>query len=203
MSTALPTAQPENVGLAPDALQPPRRRAAEPGGSRPHPRRRGSGGPARQGGIPPGVRRARPGGPRADADRRDLPHLLDDQADRLGRCDDAVGGRPLAAERSGRPVPAGVRRAESRRAAWRGDGDRAGGAADHRAGPAAPHLRPDLRIPRHHAGAQSLHGGQGGSAEADQRRPGRPRSPRCRCCTSPARDGSTAAPPTCSGGWSK
>src|SRR3954452_3392732 len=49
----------------------------------------------------------REGRGRADAEGRDLPHLLDDQAARLGRGRDADGGGPAAADRPGRQVAAG------------------------------------------------------------------------------------------------
>ena len=148
-----------------------------------------------------GFGRPRSGRRRADAAGRDLPHLFDDQADRLRRRDDAVGGRPAAAERSdranicrpspthGRRCPAAARMGTSRRRP-----------PDHRAGPAAPHLRPDLRIPRRHADASGLRRGQGRPA-AQTNDEQVATLARCPCSTSPGHAGNTAAPPTCWGGW--
>ena len=55
-----------------------------------------------------------------------LPHLLDDQADRLDRHHDAAGGRPLPAERSRRKIHSGVRRHQGRRREQRQARARAG-----------------------------------------------------------------------------
>src|SRR5262249_61716343 len=52
-----------------------------------------------------------------------LPHRLDDQADRVGRADDALRGRILSAQRSDLEVPSRIRKYESR-AARSGGGTR-------------------------------------------------------------------------------
>ena len=79
------------------------------------PRRDRDGGAARPDRLVRCDRPAEPGGRRADGARQHLPHLLDDQADRLGRHHDAGRGRPLHPQRSRREIHSGVRRAEGRR----------------------------------------------------------------------------------------
>ena len=56
------------------------------------------------------LRAARPGGRPAGRAGHPVAHLLDDQADHVGRRDDAVGGGPLRADRRDQPVAARVRR---------------------------------------------------------------------------------------------
>src|SRR5712671_7791760 len=80
-----------------------------------------------------------------DDARGDLPHLLDDQAARVGGGDDAGRGRHDPAHRPGEQVPPGLRQAAGQRRdeKRRGRDDLhagAAGTADDGAGPAAPHL---------------------------------------------------------------
>ena len=84
--------------------------------------------------------RARPGQWRSHAARQHLSHLLHDQTGGLSRRDDADGARAVAAERPGRPAPAGICAPAS---AYR---ERPGPphATRHGARPAAPHRRADL-----------------------------------------------------------
>ena len=77
----------------------------------------------------------------ADAGRRDLPHLFDDQADRLRRGDDPGRGGTAAAFRPRRQIPARLRRDEGRRRTRRRARARPRQAADHDPRPDAPHLR--------------------------------------------------------------
>ena len=81
---------------------------------------------------------------------------------------------------------------------------------DHRAdgdvAPDDPHLRPHLRV---HVRAPRRRAVPAGRLRVG-RPPERPTSPasassspRCRCCSSPARSGTTRCRPTCSAGWSR
>ena len=74
---------------------------------------------------------------------------------------------------------------------------------DHGAGSAAPHLGPDLRVPRRHSNPQGLCRGPRCPSQADQRRAGRGTAVNCHCCISQAPGGNTAARPTCSAVWWK
>ena len=77
--------------------------------------------------------------------RHDLPHLFDDQADHLGRADDALRARLFPAQRSGAPLRAGMARSArlgvGRR---RRDADREAQTAGQHARHALPHGRPHL-----------------------------------------------------------
>ena len=94
------------------------------------------------------LRRPRPRGRSPGRVRHPLAHLLDDQADHLGRRDDAVRGGRAAADRPGQQVhpvlrrPARLRRRLGPEPAH-GPGDR----ADAGLAPAHPHLRAHLRLP--------------------------------------------------------
>ena len=118
--------------------------------------------------------------------RRDLPHLFDDQADRLGRGDDA--GRGRAAARS--PIPSAKyipAFAEMKVGVENGDELDlvAAEAADHDPGPDAPHVRPDLRLHRGFAGAEAGHGARTRRARTGRWPSMSRRSRRCRCMHQP------------------
>ena len=148
-------------------------------------------------------RRGRPAG-RA---RHDLAHLLDDQADHLGRGDDALrGGRALALRPGGEVHPV-VRRPA--RVPPR-DGGRArhgpGRRADARVAPAHPHLRADLRLPAGQRGRRGVPRGGLLPRPAARRTTSPPPAtcgPGCRCSSSPAPSGTTRCPPTCWAGSSR
>ena len=93
---------------------------------------------------------------RADGAGQHLPHLLDDQADRLHWHHDADRGRPLPAQRPRREIHPGIRRPEGRRREQRPARAGAVEAADDGAGPAAPHFRYHLRPHRQRTGAAAL-----------------------------------------------
>ena len=77
-----------------------------------------------------------------------MAHLLDDEADHLGRGDAAVGGGALRAQGPDRALPARVRRAARVRRRRDGEGpDAAGRRADPDVAPAHPHVGADLRVP--------------------------------------------------------
>ena len=97
-----------------------------------------------------------PGQRRADGAQYDLPHLLDDQADRLGRHHDAARGRPFPAQRSRRQIHSGICRPEGRRREQRQARSGAAEAADHDPGPVAAHLGHHLRPYRQRPGAAAL-----------------------------------------------
>ena len=147
------------------------------------------------------------GRPRAgwagDVARRDLPHLFDDQADRLGRGDDAGRGRADADHRSPVQIYPRLRGDEGRGGERRRARSRSAQAADHDPGSDAAHVRADLRLHRNIEGAEAGRG-------RELREPGqndRPsiwrRWPPCRSCISPERFGNTASRPTCSAAWSR
>ena len=135
-------------------------------------------------------------------------HLLDDQADHVGRRDDAVGGGPLRADRRDQPVAARVRR---RAGVRQGLGDRAGHGAGDRAdpglAPADAHVRPDLRAHDVLDRSTRIYRAAGFDFDHDHRRRPRRRPAgagrRCRCCSSPARSGATRSRPTCSAASSR
>ena len=102
------------------------------------------------------IGRQAPAAVRADGAGQHLPHLLDDQADRLHRHHDADRGRPLPAQRPRRQIHPGIRRPEGRRRAQRQARAGAAEAADDGAGSAAPHLGHHLRPHRQRAGATAL-----------------------------------------------
>ena len=77
--------------------------------------------------------------------RCDLPPLLDDEADRLHRPDDAARGRPVHALRSAGEIRSGFRRREGARA---GRKPRQSGAPDQAPRFDDPHQRPDLPLRR-------------------------------------------------------
>ena len=97
-----------------------------------------------------------PDGRRPDGARHDLPHLLDDQADRLGRHHDAGRGRALHPQRPRCKIHPGICRLQGRRRKQRQARARAGEAADDGAGPAAAHVGPDLRPHRQRPCATAL-----------------------------------------------
>ena len=101
-------------------------------------------------------RPAKPGGVSANGPRLPLPHLLHDQADRLGRHHDAGRGRTAPALRARREIHSGIRQAEGRRREQRQARSRRRAAADDGAGPAAPHLRHHLRPHRQQPGAADV-----------------------------------------------
>ena len=128
----------------PDRQDPPRRDPGE------EVSRRGGGrraqGPHR---LLRGIRRPRSRERRADGQGHHLPHLLDDQAARLGGGDGPGGRRQDRADRSGVQVPARLRQDAGERSQGRRDGQThlrhgAGGSRDDRPGSAATHLRPRL-----------------------------------------------------------
>ena len=105
--------------------------------------------------------------------RHDLPHLFDDQADHVGRLHDAGRGRPRRARRTRPQIHSGME--EPRRVPGRhlpGLPDPAADAADADRGPAAAHVRPDLRLPAAFQCRRRL------SREQDRR--GRSRPARCK-----------------------
>ena len=152
--------------------------------------------------------RARSGDQGADDQGCDLPHLLDDQADHLGRRHDAVRAGQDHARRSDRQVHSGVQGHEGRRRD-QGRGRQAeararrGEAADHHPGPAAPHLGPYLRLLRRHAGEEGLCRRQRARRRSRPMRSSSSASPGCRSRSSPAPPGTTAIRPTFSAGWSR
>ena len=112
---SLPQAKPESIGLSAARLQKHVGRLQARGRQGNPARRHRAGGAQGPGRL---VRRDRPAEPdcrRADGARLHLPHLLDDQADRLGRHHDAGRGRPLPPQRSRRKIHSGVRQTEGRR----------------------------------------------------------------------------------------
>ena len=139
----------------------------------------------------------------AHARGRHLPHLFDDQADRLGRNDDAGRGGTTAAVGTGRQIPACIRLDDRRRRARRQVRARSGRTADHDSRPDAPHIRLYLRLswnidcPSAHSRGQFPR-----SEPVDGRAPGRSRGD-CRCCANRARFGNTATRPMCSAGSSR
>ena len=138
------------AGLLARAPRPPRARLCAGSGARLLSRLRRAD-RARRADRPP--RGLRPSGRRqdqADGARRDLPHGLHDQAGHLGRRHDAGRGRADEAFRPDHQLDARTPRPQGRAPA-RGAGRGGGGARppDHRAGPAAPHLR--LRVRRERA----------------------------------------------------
>ena len=113
----LPTATPEQVGLSSSRLARISRDAEGGRRARAHSRRRrdrGSQGPHR---LRRGRRLPRQDGRRADDAGRDLPDRVDDQADGVGRGDDALRGRPALRQRSRLEVHPGARQAAGRRRA--------------------------------------------------------------------------------------
>ena len=99
---------------------------------------------------------------------RDLPHRVDDQADDLGRGDDAVRGRPARNRRAGRAIPAGIRRHDGRASSARKAATRTMTVQDllrHTSGP-------DLRAVRRLAGADAVARRQADGRGPDQRRAG-------------------------------
>ncbi len=148
--------KPEDVGLSSAAAQAPRGGDAEARRLRPGAGRRHAGGAARQDRVGVDARQARRGGGRCDEARRDLPHLLHDQADRQRR-DHADGrGGQAAGQRPRVEVPARDRQDEGRHREGRrwpaGPAAQRSRAAHDGAGSAAPHVRPHLRHARHGAG---------------------------------------------------
>ena len=103
--------------------------------------------PPRQVRLSAKPRRAAPGRT-ADAGQRDLPHLFDDQTDRLGRRDDARRGGAAVAHRSGVGLHPRFRRGQSRRPERRSARACASQAARDDSGPHAPHFGSHLRIHR-------------------------------------------------------
>ena len=102
----------------------------------------------------------------ADAEGRDLPHLLDDQAAGVAGGDDAGRGRQDPAHRSGLEVPPRVEADAGERSANRSGARQdqlhagVGAARDDRAGPAAPFGGIGLRADHaEHAGEGSLYQG--------------------------------------------
>ncbi len=114
------------------------------------------------------------------AQGHDLPHLLDDQADRLGRHHDAGRGRPFPAQRSRREIHPGICRPEGRRREQRQARPRAAEAADDRSGPAAAHLGDHLRPHRQRPGAAAVPAVAVAQPQDQQRRTRRAWSPACR-----------------------
>ncbi len=113
-----------------------------------HPRGDRHGGAERPDRLVRRARQAKPGRLDADGAELDLPHLLDDQADRLGRHHDADRGRPFPARRPHRQIHSGICQPEGRRREQRPARSRAVAATDHGPGPASPHFRHHLRSHR-------------------------------------------------------
>ena len=143
-------------------------------------RRDRDGGAARPDRLVRGARPAGPGGQRTDGAQLDLPHLLDDQADRLGRHHDAGRGRPFPAQRSRREIHPGICRPEGRRREQRQARPRPAQAADDDSGPAAPHLGHHLRSHRQRPGAAAVSAVAAAQPQDQQRRARRAWSPACR-----------------------
>ena len=108
----------------------------------------------------------------------------------------AVGAGRLRAQRPGPPVHPVVRRpARVARRLGGAPGDRAGHRGDAGLAPLHPHERPDLRV---HAGPPRRRALPPGRLRVGRARPGSTSpacataSPRCRCCSSRARSGTTA-----------
>ena len=99
-----------------------------------------------------------------------LPHLLDDQADRLGRHHDAGRGRPFPAQRSRCEIHPGIRRPEGRRREQRQARTGAAEAADDGPGSVAAHFRHHLRPHRQQPGAAALQAGAAAQPQDHQRR---------------------------------
>ena len=161
----LPQAQPEQVGVSKEKLD-RIHDGAEPGDRRRQDCRHGCA--RRPQGQAHLCRRCRlPGQGRKQADgaRFHLPHLFDDQADRLGRRHAAGRGRQDRAHRPGLEIPArvqgpaGQRGARRQRIRPRDLCDGPGRPRDDRAGSIAAHRRPRLR--RDHRQCS----GQGGLCE--------------------------------------
>ena len=165
--------------------------------------------PARAGRAPVAPRAPRPRGRSPGHRRHALAHLLDDQADHLGRGDDALRAGRAGADRPDRrggsrpsPTPGSTRPARRSSPV-----DRAGHRADPGLAPAHPHLRPDLRLPPRAPGRRDVPAAR---ATSSRRPPGvdlaaRVRRVRAssRCCSSRAPSGTTASRPTCSAASSR
>ena len=143
----------------------------------------------------------------ADDPRHHLPALLAVEAGDRGGGDDPLRGGQVPAHRSGRQVPARVRRHEGlRRRGERADQDRAG-AADHDPAPAHPHrglhlrLLPDVRSRR--CTARPGPAARRRRASSAASRSGPRSSPSSRSSRSPERTGTTASRSTSSAGWSR
>ena len=113
-------------------------------------------------------RRAAPRRP-GDERRRDLPHLFDDQADRLGGGDDARRGGAADDHRSRVGLHSRLRRRQGRRTERRPARSRAADAADHCPGPDATHVGTDLRIHRRFAGPEAHQGRRRQEPRSDDR----------------------------------
>ena len=90
----LPTATPEEVGLSSSRLARITETLKADVEARAHSRRRGDRGSQGPHRLRRGRRFPRQGGRQPDDDGLDLPDRLDDQADGVGRGDDALRGRP-------------------------------------------------------------------------------------------------------------
>ena len=156
---------------------------------------------------------ARPDGPRArqaDARRHDLPHLFDDEADHLGRADDALRARLFPAERSGAPLRAGVARparlgVRRRRHMQTEPPSGRSACATCCATPAA-HLRRVLALGAPASGhpVDKVYAELGVRRGAARRsRTSRQARPACRCAISRASAGCIRSPPTSAARWSR
>ncbi|MBI2736226.1 MAG: serine hydrolase [Rhodospirillales bacterium] len=140
---------------------------------RPGAGRRHAGGALRQDRVDVDARQARRGGGRCDEARRDLPHLLHDQADRQRRGHADGRGRQAADQRPRIEVPARDRQDEGRHREGRrrpaGPAAQRSRAAHDGAGSAASHVGLDLRHARRGPGQPVLCRGQDRRSRHEQR----------------------------------
>ncbi len=133
--------------------------------------------------------------------------LLDDQADHLGRGDDAVGGGAFELKDPvARFIPAFGTRACGAAARAAQAGDRAADRAGARLAPAHAHRGADLRLPSRPPGRRALPRGRlrvGLAARPGPRRLLRRLGRAAAAVPAGHASGTTRSPPTCSAAWSR